>query len=170
MSENPFLKELIYDQSAGSLRYKGVRYLLIRPETIVGIQKAIIDNCGHDAGEQLFEGGYAGGKLSAKKYSESHDLSDQEVIEFMLNMGNRIGWGNFNLDRCDPEAKSLSVTVTHSPFARAYGSSTHGVCHLIRGVLAGMAAALFGGDCKAAETECHAKGDKACRFLIEAIL
>ena len=168
MSENPILKELSYDQSAGSLRYKGVRYLLIRPETIAGMQKAIVDSCGHDAGDHLWEGGYAGGKLSAEKYRDIHNFSDHEIIEFMLVMGNRIGWGNFNLDRYDPEAKNLSITVTHSPFAEAYGSSNYGVCHLIRGVLAGMAAVLFGGDCTAAETECRARGDKACRFLIEA--
>jgi hypothetical protein len=41
MSENSILNELVYDQASGALRYKGVRYLLIRPETISGFQKAM---------------------------------------------------------------------------------------------------------------------------------
>ena len=168
MPENPILKELTYDQTAGSLLYKGVRYLLIRPETIAGFQKAIVESCGNEAEDKLFEGGYAGGSLSAKKYQDFHDFSDREIIAFMMNMGNQIGWGNFNLGRYDPTEKHLCVCVNHSPFAQAYGKSSHGVCHLIRGVLAGMASILFAEECTADEVECQARGDKSCSFMIEA--
>ena len=167
MSKNPILEELVYDQSSGSLRYKGVRYLLIRPETITGFQKAFPESCGKEAEGGLFEGGYTGGSLSAKKYRDIHNFSDHEILEFMMNMGNQIGWGHFSLDRYDPTEKHLCVSVEHSPFAQAYGASSHGVCHLIRGVLAGTAAVLFAGDCTAQEVECQARGDEKCRFVIE---
>ena len=166
MSKNQILDELVYDQSSGSILYKGVRYLLIRPETLAGFQKALSCSCGRAAGDKLFEGGYAGGSLSAKKYREIHHFSDDEIIDFMMRMGTQIGWGHFSLDRYDPTTKQLSVSVAHSPFAQAYGASTHGVCHLIRGVLAGMATVLFGTECTAKETECHARGDQCCRFVI----
>jgi predicted hydrocarbon binding protein len=168
MSDNPILDELVYDQSSGALMYKGVRYLLIRPETIAGFQKALGANCGKNADGNLFEGGYTGGRLSAQKYKALHGFSDTEIIEFMMNMGNQIGWGNFSLVRYDPTDKHLCVAVKHSPFAQAYGQSSQSVCHLIRGVLAGMASVLFGADCAAEETECRAKGDAYCRFVIEA--
>lgn len=168
MSDNPILDQLVYDQSSGALLYKGVRYLLIRPETIAGFQKALVANCDDNAGGILFEGGFAGGSLSAQKYKALHGLSDAEVIEFMMDMGNQIGWGHFSLKRYDPIEKHLCVTVKHSPFAQAYGQSSQSVCHLTRGVLAGMASALFGTDCLADEVECRAKGDALCRFVIEA--
>jgi len=168
MSKNQILDELVYDQSSGALMYKGVRYLLIRPETITGFQKAFVANCGQDLDDNLFAGGHTGGRLSARKYKTLHGFSDAEIIEFMMNMGNQIGWGNFSLVRYDPAAKHLCVAVEHSPFAQAYGQSSQSVCHLIRGVLAGMAAVLFGGDCTAEEVECRAKGDASCRFVIEA--
>ena len=85
-----------------------------------------------------------------------------------MNMGNQIGWGNFSLKRYDPTEKHLCVAVKDSPFAQAYGPSSQSVCHLIRGVLAGMASVLFGTDCRADEVECRAKGDALCRFVIEA--
>lgn len=168
MSKNQILDELVYDQSSGSLMYKGVRYLLMRPETLVGFQKALVQNCSQEADDNLFQGGFTGGSLSAKKYKDLHHFSDNEIIEFMMNMGNQIGWGNFNLERYDPTEEHLCVVVQHSPFAQAYGQSPLGVCHLIRGVLAGMAAVLFGADCSADEVECLAKGDASCRFVIEA--
>jgi predicted hydrocarbon binding protein len=168
MSKNSILDELVYDHASGSLLYKGVRYLLIRPETIAGFQKAMIESCGRQVEDKFFAGGYAGGRLSAQKYKEHHNFSDHEIIEFMMNMGNQIGWGHFSLDRYDPTAKYLGVSVKNSPFAQAYGTSSKGVCHLIRGVLAGMAAVLFADECTAEEVECQAKGDERCRFEINA--
>jgi predicted hydrocarbon binding protein len=168
MSENSILAELIYDRSSGSLLYKGVRYLLIRPETIAGFQKALFEKYGKEAEDSLFKGGFNGGSLSAKKCKELYKFSDLEVIEFMMSMGNQIGWGHFDLLQFDPDERRLCVCVTHSPFAQAYGISSHGVCHLIRGVLAGIAAVLFEVDCTAGEIECRARGDKRCLFVIEA--
>jgi predicted hydrocarbon binding protein len=168
MSENPILDGLSYDKSSGALLYKGVRYLLIRPETITGFQKAVTESWGEGADEKLFAGGFAGGSLSSKKYRELHHFTDYEIIEFMMNMGNQIGWGSFNLERYDPQEKRLRVSVAYSPFAESYGSSSMGVCHLIRGVLAGMASVIFETDCTSTETECLAKGDQRCLFVIEA--
>ncbi|MBT8369981.1 MAG: hypothetical protein KJO34_03395 [Deltaproteobacteria bacterium] len=167
MSENPILAELVYDQSSGSLLYKGVRYVMIRPETIAGIQKAITASCGKEADESFFEGGFTGGSLSAIKYKELHNFSDLDVIEFMMKMGNQIGWGHFRLERYDPKLKVLRVCVANSPFAETFGKSTQSVCHLIRGVLAGMASSLFGRNCTSDEIECRAKGDTRCLFVIE---
>lgn len=168
MSENSIINELEYDQASGSLLYKGVRYLLIRPETIAGFQKALVESCGKQAEDKFFAGGYSGGSLSAQKYKALHNFSDREIIDFMMNMGNQIGWGYFSLERFDPAAKRLCVCVRNSAFAQAYGKSADGVCHLIRGVLAGMAGVLFAGDCTAQEVKCLARGDAYCRFEIAA--
>lgn len=168
MPENQILDELVYEPISGSLLYKGVRYLLIRPETLAGFQKTLVKRCGQEGDSALFEGGYAGGSLSARKYQAIHNFRDQEIVEFMMNMGNQIGWGNFSLVNYDSALKYLCVAVYDSPFAQAYGRSSQGVCHLIRGVLAGMAEVLFDRACNAAEVQCRAMGDEACRFEIEA--
>jgi predicted hydrocarbon binding protein len=42
------------------------------------------------------------------------------------------------------------------------------VCHLIRGVLGGLMAGLFGVTVQAREIACLAHGDPVCRFEIEA--
>ena len=167
MSENPILDEMIYEPSSGSLNYKGVRYLMIRPETLASLQRALTSSSGKDVEKSFFEGGFTGGSLSAKKYKEIHDFSDLEVIEFMMKMGSQIGWGHFSLEQYDAKKRHLSVCVANSPFAESYGKSSQGVCHLIRGVLAGMASILFKSDFTSEEIECQAKGDSRCVFVIE---
>ena len=166
MKSNSILDELKYHQSSGALAYKGVRYMLIRPETIVGFQKTIEETSPRAAGDAIFQGGFRGGYLSAKTYKEIHDFDSSQIIEFMMKMGTEIGWGRFAVDEFDPERRTLQVTVENSPFAEAYGESSEGVCHLIRGVISGLATILFSGNCVASEVECLARGDNYCVFKI----
>jgi len=164
---NPILEAVEFDEEKGAISFKGVRYLLIRPETLVEFQKGLEERLGGEAQEILYRGGFTGGQLSTKKYKEIFEYGDDEIAQFMMNMGTQIGWGNFKLEEFNLEAKRLIVTVTCSPFAVAYGKSKEPVCHMIRGVMAGMGHTLFGEDFAAVETHCLAKGDDLCRFLIE---
>lgn len=166
MNQNAIIDQLVYDPASGALKYKDVRYLLIRPETIVGFQKTIEEHSRKAAQDALFQGGYQGGYLSAKKYQEMQNFSDRETIGFMMTMGAEIGWGHFQLLEYELENRKLQIRVENSAFAEAYGDSTEGVCHLINGVLSGLATVVFGRNCKGIETECVAKGDKNCVFHI----
>lgn len=168
MAENLILDELEYHSQSGALSYKDVRYLLIRPETIVGFQKSVEKKDPKTGRNALYQGGFQGGYLSAKKYKEIQNLSDDEAIAFMMAMGAQIGWGNFKLDQVDLDEKKLQVSVENSPFAAAYGDASEGVCHLTRGVLCGLATVLFSKACIASEVECRAKGDHHCVFVIRA--
>ena len=166
MKQNSIIDQLIYDPAAGALKYKDVRYLLIRPETIVGFQKNIEKYNRKEAQEALFQGGYQGGYLSANKYKQMQNLSDRETISFMMAMGAEIGWGKFQLIEYDFEDRKLQIRVKNSAFAEAYGDSKAAVCHLINGVLSGLATVLFRRNCIGSETECLAKGDTDCVFHI----
>ena len=168
MTENTILNELVFDQAAGALGYKNVRYLLIRPETLAGVQKAMEESNQNEARRAFFQGGFQGGYLSAKTFKEIHDFQDHEIINFMMKMGTEIGWGLFRLIDFDPTRHIIRVRVEKSPFAEAYGASSKGVCHLIRGVLSGLATVLFDRDCTATEILCLAKGDQHCVFHIKS--
>lgn len=166
MNQNAIIEQLRYNRENGALTYRDVRYLLIRPETIVGFQKSIEKYSITGVQEALFEGGYRGGYLSAKRYREMHNLSDLETISFMMTMGAEIGWGNFQLVKYDFENRKLQIRVKNSAFAEAYGESSKGVCHLISGVLSGLASVLFACNCTTTETHCLARGDKYCVFQV----
>ncbi len=168
MADNSFLSDLVYHPDEGGLRFKGVRYLLIRPETLSSFQKALEAEVGLErAGKILYAGGFTGGQLSGRKYKHTFGLSDQEAVAFMCRMGSEIGWGNFNLVELDTETHHMVVEVTGSPFAIAYGEGADsGVCHLIQGVLGGLGEGIFGMPVRAQENLCVAVGDDRCRFEI----
>jgi predicted hydrocarbon binding protein len=166
MNQNSIIGQLKFDPEVGALTYRDVRYLLIRPETIVGFQKTIEKHSRKGAREALFEGGYQGGYLSAKKYKEVQNLSDSETLTFMMTMGTEIGWGNFKLMEYDLEKRKMQIRVINSAFAQVYGESSEGVCHLIRGVLSGLATVLFSSSSTASEIQCLARGDEYCEFHV----
>lgn len=164
--ENRILKDLRFDGEKGGLFFQGVRYLLIRPEVLITFQKEIEKEFPEKAEKILFKSGFQGGMLSSKKFKEVFQLSDEETIRFMMEMGGQIGWGRFKLIRFDPLLHQLSLKVYFSPFAETYGKSEKSVCHFIRGVMAGLAFTIFHKEVHAEEIECLAKGDSFCRFEI----
>lgn len=143
----------------GGLMLRGARYLLIRPETLVGIQKAMEQALGEGAAACIAAGGRAGGTRAAA----SLDGSAEERVQRLLRIGGEIGWGEFALERLT--ATELVVTVRQSPVAEAYGRSAVPVCHLIRGVLESFASVTFGRPATAVETSCAATGAPVCRFV-----
>jgi len=133
-------------------------YILVRPETLVGLQKAVEAALGPAAGECVAAGGRAGG---ARATAALRGVAGERV-EQLLSQGQAIGWGRFYLERLTPTA--LVVTVADSPFARAYGGASGPVCHLTRGVLEALATAVLGRPAAVIETACAAAGAARCRF------
>ncbi len=111
-------------------------------------------------------GGVTGGSRSSQQYRKLLRCSDEDMVNFMCSMGGQLGWGDFHLKLLDMESEKLVVDVSDSPFAAAYGQSQASVCHIIRGVLAGLGSTIFKGKVLSLETTCVAKGDKRCRFEI----
>lgn len=169
---NSILQEMNWDAPGGALVYKGVRYLLIRPETVYGMVEAAEEQLGAEgAGELLYRGGYIGGQLSGKRYREALNLDPRGAVEFMCNMGGEIGWGRFELVEYDHAGARLVVQVHNSAFAAPLLAASkqveQGVCHLIRGVLGGLVAGLTGKEVVAREVHCAARGHAACRIEVE---
>ena len=165
---NSILADLKFDPARGALLYNEVRYLLIRPETLIAFQKAAEEKLGAAADELLYAGGFTGGTLSAKKYREVFGLTDEQSVEFMAKMGTEIGWGRFQIISFNAAKRELILTVESSPFAGAYGRSDRGVCHLVRGVFGGLASGIFDCTIEAREEECLATGHSRCKFVIQS--
>jgi predicted hydrocarbon binding protein len=156
------LRVPLEDAGAGRLRVGASRYLLIRPETIAALQRAVEEALGARAGECLAAGGRAGGAAAAGTLAGT----PRERVERLLAIGAAIGWGAFTLERLGPA--ELAVTVRNSPFAEAYGPAGAPVCHLTRGVLESLAAAVLERPVPVVETACAAMGAPACRFATVA--
>ena len=65
---NHIIEALEYDEERGVISFKGVRHLLIRPETLVELQRGLEERFGEEAQEVVCRAGFAGGHLSVEKY------------------------------------------------------------------------------------------------------
>ncbi len=166
--KNEIIEGLEFNQEIGELSFKGVRYMLIRPETIIGFQKRAEELFGEKSNDLFYQSGLEAGKLSTVKYRDVFHLSNEESINFMAKMGREIGWGRFALLELDLPRKKMIFDVFNSPYAGAYGKSEKPVCHFTRGVLAGKAEVIFDHLVKSVEVQCQAKGDENCRFIIQS--
>lgn len=164
--KNPILESLEFHEKEGALTFRGVRYMVMRPETLMKMFKAMEKVDGEGCRNAFFEGGREGGRLSSEKFQTSMNLSARETAEHMAKMGGEIGWGRFLIRQLNLEALLLEVEVFSSPFGVAYGPSSRPVCHMISGVLAGLGEVIFKQEVKAQETECTSCGAPSCRFMV----
>ncbi len=151
---NTVLSELKDEQ--GRLSFRGIRLLLVRPETLVGFLKA------SGADEAAAAGGFEGGRRSAAKFAET--LRGRKVVEAMGSMGTDLGWGRFHVVAFDESR--FEVEIEGSAFAEMWGKSEKPVCHFLRGVLSGVGTVVYGTG-RAKETQCLAAGAATCRFVCE---
>lgn len=166
--ENEILRGIEFDDKNGALSYKGVRYLILRPETIMGMFKALVAEIGWEkAGDIFYRGGFEGGRASSVKFREVFGLSPHEAAEYICGMGCKIGWGKFELEEFNLEAKKLRIAVKSSPFAEQWIEAGKPVCHFLRGVVGGLGSASFDTDAPAVETSCLAAGGEDCRFVVK---
>jgi len=150
------------NDGAGALTLNGARYLLIRPETLAALQKAVEAALGPRADECFAAGGRAGGARATAALTGT----TEERARGLAAMGGTIGWGEFALERL--AADGMVVSVRRSPFAEAYGPAPSPVCHLTRGVLESLATMVLGRPARALETSCAAMGARECRFEARA--
>jgi len=165
--KNIVLENLQFDHGSGSLEFNGIRYMLVRPETIVEIQKVMEERAGPDAAHDiLYKSGFRGTSLTAKKLLEK-GLPPRQCLRDMFNMGTHLGWGKFEIINGESEGGVIEVTIHASPFAKAYGPSRQPVCSILCGALAGIFTTLSDKDYVCHEIICVAANDTSCLFRLE---
>ena len=168
--KNEILDNMESLPDAGALMYKDVRYILIRPETLIEFQKTLeADLSVEKVGQALYSGGHRGGSLSATRFRQEFSYTPEEIVHFMAKMGGQIGWGRMEITALDLKRGTLEIEVHHSAFAEAYQQAKTPVCHMIRGVFAGTWEGAIERQVNGLETRCRAvDGPGACKFIFTA--
>ncbi len=157
MTAGLLLRRLAHD-GRGGWRHGDARFFLIRPETLIGVQKAVERALGARAAECFVEGGRTGGARVLRSLAGSAE----ERARALTAMAAELGWGILTLESLT--STSFVVTASNSPFAEAHAAAGDPVCHLTRGVLEALAENLFGRPVPVHETHCEAAGAQRCRF------
>jgi len=109
--------------------------------------------------------------------NEFHELSNsfgskrQDLMKNIEDIFDIYGLGKLEINDIDEKKQSASLNVYNSSIAHAHllknQNSSEPICHLTKGMLAGIFSFIFNCDVECDEIKCYAKGDEYCEFRIK---
>jgi uncharacterized protein len=160
MSVTPTFRErLSFDVGQGALMDQTRRYLLIRPEAMMGIFRRLPEPARRQALEALAESILEQGSDSARAYAAME--GGEALARTVAATAPQLGWGVWNI-RVEPDL--ICLEVRNSPFAAGFGASETPVCYPILGMVRAVSVLIFGRDTDVREIECAACGASLCHF------
>lgn len=108
--------------------------------------------------------GRAVGRAAKKQLPEP-----ERAFEAMQELARESGWGGFNLNSGDLNSGEARITVKDCFFCLHARDSTEPVCHVLVGLVGGMADEILDVSHRVTEEKCIAKGDNVCEILIEQL-
>lgn len=166
---NVVLDEMAWDRADGRLDYLGIRYLLIRPETLAAVYDQVAALDGESCREAFFQAGYRGVSLSMRQYREAGTMPEPlGMVAYMADMAAQLGWGRVVSAEVDEAGRALTIEVAESVFAHRVSGQALPVCDMFRGAFAAIGETVFGVSVVAVESACRAQGGASCRFVVTA--
>lgn len=150
----------------GEMRDGDIRYLMMRPDALMGMFMRLEPELRQVALSALASSVAEFGGKSISAYQANGAAQRNALIPVIVRTSADLGWGLWEFI---PLADgSFEVVVRNSPFAAAVGRADLPVCAPIVGILTALAPLLVGRDALVRETQCSARtGEGPCRFLIE---
>lgn len=157
----PFRDRIVFDQAQGQIMDDTRRYMLIRPEALMGIFTRLPHADAAMAMQALMASVYQQGSDSAKAYQRMSEGDGATLLRTVERTAPDLGWGRWTFDL---KPRRLTLSVANSPFAQGYGPSKLPVCHAITGMLRAVAGIVFERPVLAEEKACAAMGAPICLF------
>ncbi|MEM1558008.1 MAG: V4R domain-containing protein [Thermoproteota archaeon] len=160
------LNGLIIDELFFPLMVGGERSFTLRVESFGAILKRLYEKFGTGAAVILYEMGLGMGESKFKSVVNRYHVDKQTALKIILAERSAKGWciaqlEDFNKNNVVVVAKELFECL---PFK---DSQEKQISQFFRGYLAGIFQQLYGKNVNVTETECIAKGDSFCRFVVQ---
>lgn len=156
-----FRERLDWDSDNGAIYDREIPYLLIRPDSLMGIFE-FLPKTERAAAFEAFARSIAHyGKGSAESYQALGAAQADTLMATIAETAPQLGWGVWNLCRT---GAGLSLEVRNSPFAAGYGNSDTPVCAPIRGMLEAVGSLVLGKNVAVREIGCASCGADMCTF------
>jgi len=113
--------------------------------------------------------GYSYGRATGRAAKKQEITADQ-TFNAIQALARESGWGGFTLNSGDLSRGEARITVRDCFFClHATRESPEPVCHILVGLVGGMADEIIGVSHRVTEERCIAKGDAVCEILIERL-
>lgn len=165
MTANPFRERVAFDSANGEINDESRRYMLMRPEALMGIFQRLDEDSRLKALDALKASVIEMGGDSARAYRAHGGGDPAALLTTVAATAPDLGWGIWEFNR---SSTRLELKVRNSPFATGYGASPHPVCHAISGMATAVARVVLGrDDIVAKEATCMACGAPHCMFEVD---
>jgi len=158
-----FRDRLRFDAERGEYRDGDIRYMMIRPDALMGMIAELPEDMRPHALEAFARSIRRAGGRSARSYQASGAADAAALLRVIEQTAPQLGWGRWQLDS-GPDG--ITLAVDNSPFVAGAGPSLHPVCAPIRGMLSAVGEMALGEAVAVAETACAATGAACCRFTV----
>ncbi|MGF1583015.1 MAG: V4R domain-containing protein [Gemmataceae bacterium] len=153
----------------------GTRLVALSPDFLLGLRRAVRDECGPAADTVFYTCGVRWGELFAKRMEgELSDHYKQSLSTFSVAMFegclselfSHHGWGKLKLDLGRHGEGLIQAKVKHCMMAELVGDSDVPTDSLLAGILAGFFRYLTGQDLGCVQTSCEACGSDVSSFIL----
>ena len=163
-------ERLIWDGEAGTLHDGPRRYLMLRPDVLMGAVQRLDGAAQAAMFDALAAAVQQHGADSLRAYAVACGGDPEALIAATVQAAADLGWGRWVLQR---QGVELHLHVHGSPFAQGWcdagaASPTQAVCAPIRGMLQALATQVFAAPAIATECGCVVAGLAHCTFLAKA--
>lgn len=172
-AEGRYLK---YDIAEGTIHSRrGTRICALTTDFLIGLRKAIIDECGGAAEEVMISCGVRWGRAFARRFSrdlEDHfesridELTVATLESCAVEAFSHHGFGKLDIDWSRHDIGLILVSIGTPIYGDLLGQADQPVDSVLSGVLAGFFSELTGEDLGCIQTQCVACGDAESRFVI----
>lgn len=161
-----FAERLIREPERGQMRDGPIRYLMMRPDALMGMFALLSPAARDEALAALARSVAEHGGRSVQAYVDSGAVSPEALIATMTETSADLGWGVWEF-LPDANGQAITLTVTNSPFAQGAGHTDQPACAPILGIASAIAPHLLGTGATVRETQCAAQsGTGICHFAI----
>jgi len=159
--------ELVVDDLHFPVTLDGGRHIFFRVETVGKAFSRLFDIFGSGATTIIYQMGLESGMSKAKRAMKEYGLEGVDALRVILKERVAKGWCIPEIEVFD-EKKNEAVIKVYELFECLpfRGKLKEPRSHFFRGYLEGVFKTLFDAKYTAIETECIAKGDPYCRFMI----
>ena len=162
MPVDDFKSRLTLIEDTGTWMDQNRRYLLIRPDGLMGMFRLLPPQERLMAFEALARSITQQGGDSARAYLAMGGTGEA-LLRTITETAPQLGWGCWTFSRL---GTSLTLAVVNSPFAAGYGPSDQPVCYPIIGMLRAVGEMVLQGPVSVSETECASMGAARCLFSV----
>lgn len=172
-----FFADISREPDKGQLHIQGVRYMLMRTDSMsIELHEELRKTFGDAGARQIrYKLAKACGMRDAKLFAERLEIDDP-VMRLALGPVHfaHVGWAKVDIfEESQPQPNEDYFLAYDHPYSFEAASyidngivSKHPVCHMNAGYSTGWCQVSFGVELEAEELTCRAKGDEQCIFVM----